>query len=634
MTGICGLVLGSGRAPEFDVAGLERMARAVADSAEAAVETFIEGPVGLAAVVSPGYISGIRQREAGGAPVALAFTGTLYAGVPEAGDPLEGLLAAYLDKGAGFLAELDGEYSLAIWDGRSGELLLADDPFRVHSLLYHAAGERAIFASRMAGMLASPTRFQPSVDPRSVIQFVGSSFIPTPHTIFTEVQKLPAGSSLRFKPGSEPRIESHWDIDYRNPFRDSTASLQERCRELFRGALESRVRADGQGRRGAFLSGGVDSSTVLGVLSQIEGGGVDAFSIGFGEDRFNEIHYARVAAKAFGARHHEYFVTPEDTREAIPLLLRAFDEPFGNASAVPTYFCAKLAKDQGVDTLYAGDGGDELFAGNERYAKQKLFDYYYRIPKIPREYLLRPAVFGLAGLGIGPIVRGKKYIQRASIPYPDRLTSYTLYRILPREQLFENAFAARVSEEEGDTASFFAYHYHRAQADDELDRQLYIDLKLAIADNDLFKVTRMTEAAGVRVRFPFLDRNLAEFSARVPPSTKMAGRRLRSFFKDSYREMLPHEVLNKEKHGFGLPIPVWLKSDPGLHEMMRELVLGKRTEERGYFRMDALKDLVQRHQEDSTSFYGTVLWKLMVMELWLREHQDGAAARLVQDGAA
>jgi asparagine synthase (glutamine-hydrolysing) len=369
---------------------------------------------------------------------------------------------------------------------------------------------------------------------------------------------------------------------------------------------------------GTFLSGGVDSSTVTGLLSRTAKAPIKSFSIGFDEQRFNEINYARIAARAFGVEHHEYFVTPTDVLDAIPLLIESFDEPFANASAVPTYYCAKLAREHGVDFLYAGDGGDELFAGNERYATQRLFDYYQNVPAWLRRGLVEPVTFTLAdNLKWDLLVKGKKYICRSNVPYPERLSSYGLFKMVSPAEWFEDDFLDTLGQ------SFDPYEamnacYSKASGVAELDRQLYIDLKLAISDNDLFKVTRMTEAAGVAVRFPFLDHHLAEFASRVPAHLKMSGLKLRTFFKKAYSDLLPKEILTKTKHGFGLPIPVWLRTDRRLNEMMRDFVLSARSLQRGYFRPETIRSVVEMHKTDESSFYGAILWNLMILELWHR----------------
>lgn len=217
-------------------------------------------------------------------------------------------------------------------------------------------------------------------------------------------------------------------------------------------------------------------------------------------------------------------------------------------------------------------------------------------------------------------MQGKKYIQRARVPYPERLSAYGLFETLSLAELLEDDFRATLTRDY-DPAGPMHHYYFQAPATSALDRQLYIDLKLAISDNDLFKVTRMTEAAGVAVRFPFLDHCLAEVAATVPATLKMRGTQLRSFFKRAYADLLPLATRTKPKHGFGLPIPVWLRTDKRLNEMMHDLVLSPTSIQRGYFQKRALETLVTRHQTDATSFYGTVLWNLMALELWHRKYE-------------
>ena len=436
------------------------------------------------------------------------------------------------------------------------------------------------------------------------------------------MKKLPPGHIFTCRNG-QASIRQYWDFNFLEPDQASVDVLTQQLKAEFDDAVAARVAADTDRKIGAFLSGGIDSSTVTGVLTRLTHGPVKCFSIGFGEQRFNEMEYARIAARHFGSEHHEYYVTPQDTFDAIPKLLDSFDEPFANASAIPTYMCAKLAVEHGVDVLYAGDGGDELFAGNERYSSQRIFDYYTRLPNALQNWVVKPTVTALADLtGLNLFVLGKKYIRRASIPLPERLSSYGLFNIIPMSHLLDEDVLKAIG------AGYDPYHpirghYIKAPAATDLDRQLYVDLKITISDNDLFKVTRMTQAAGVTVRFPFLDHKLAEFAARVPAKVKMPSRELRVFFKRAYSDLLPREIIAKTKHGFGLPIPVWLRTDKQLNDMMHELVLGTRTVQRGMFRMKALEELVDRHRTETGSFYGDILWNVMAWELWLRTFWDG-----------
>jgi asparagine synthase (glutamine-hydrolysing) len=574
----------------------------------------------------PGYVTGVVQSTFQRYPLALAFQGNLYNGRElftaehSKTSMVQNLLHLYMQEGLELLQRLRGEFALALWDGTKAALHLATDRFRVHPLFYYQDHYKLVFASRMQGIMACPLPLQRTLQPDAIVDVVASSFIPTPKTIFREVQKLPPGHVLTYHRG-ETRLVAYWDINFLQTDHAGEAALARKLKTCFAEAVAIRLQHDRESKRlGAFLSGGIDSSTTTGVLTQLTQGPIKTFAIGFAEQRFNEIDYARIVARAFGAEHHEYFVSAQDTYDVIPSLLEWFDEPYGNASTVPTYFCAKMAREHGIEVLYAGDGGDELFAGNERYATQRLFDYYQRLPTWCRQLLVQPLVFAMADmLGHSLFVQGKKYIQRARIPYPQRLSAYGLFETLSLAELLEDDFRDTLTRDY-DPAGPMHHYYFQAPAANALDRQLYIDLKLAISDNDLFKVTRMTEAAGVAVRFPFLDHRLAEVAATVPATRKMRGTQLRSFFKRAYADLLPLATRTKQKHGFGLPISVWLRTDRRLNEMMHDLMLGPASLQRGYFRKRALETLVTQHQTDATSFYGTVLWNLMMLELWHRRY--------------
>ena len=621
MSGICGAVLNEATAP--DVLEMARTLEAGGSRQAVAVSP---GRAALGAQGFPGRRSGVARLDVHGEVLALAFHGSLYESesFPTSETPRDDLprsiLRLYEKEGVDFLQRLTGDFAVAIWDGRSQELLLATDRFRVHPLFYYSDPHKLVFGSSMRSILAFPGGIEPTLEPAAVVDVVASSFIPTPRTIFREVTKLPSGHLLRYRDG-RVALSRYWDVDFLQQRTASEPSLAKILRQTFSDAVSSRLSLDlPSSRVGTSLSGGIDSSTLTGVMARQANSRVQSFSIGFKEEDFDEMSYARIAARAFHAEHHEYCVTPEDTVEAIPILVRHFDEPYANASAVPTYYCAKLAKDHGVQILYAGDGGDELFAGNERYAAQKLFEYYERIPSWVREPILKPVVFFLADRsGVSLLQKGRKYIEKASLTSADRLSSYSFLRLVEMSEFFEDGFLERVGQDY-DPYGMTGYYHAHAPARSELDRQLYADLQLTITDNDLFKVTRMTEAAGVCVRFPFLDHRLAEFAASVPAGIKMRGRTIRSFFKNAYADLLPDQILTKTKHGFGLPIPLWLRTDKRLNEMMHDLVLGKRARERGFFKRKAVEDLVERHKTDETSFYGAVLWNLMMLELWHREY--------------
>ncbi len=623
MSGVCGSVLQNNR--HLNKTDLMQMVRALGVSEANNELIAFHNTVAMGVQGGRNSLTGVAEMTVHSHHFIIAFHGNLY----NLRDILpshenysrlyDALIRLYLKEGISFLQKLRGEFALSLWDGASGTLYLATDRFRIHPLFYYQDETKIVFSSRIKGILACPLPVELTVNPESIIDVVASSAIPTPKTIFKEIKKIPPGNVLEYRNG-QIRLNSYWDISFYDQGNNNEKDLALKLKMHFDDAVLERLKVDGDSDRiGTFLSGGIDSSTLTGVVTNLNKHPVKSFSIGFDVERFNEIDYARIVARAFNAKHYEYFVTAKDTYDIIPVLIDEFDEPYANASAVPTYFCAKLARDHGVDILYAGDGGDEIFAGNERYATQRMFEYYHMIPGWLRRFIIRPAVFTLADtFNWNIFLKGKKYIKRASIPNPERLLSYGVFNVIPENKLFTEEFLRSVRSDY-DHAEMVNIYYSNAPAKNDLDRQLYIDLKLAISDNDLFKVTRMTEALGIAVRFPFLDHKLAEFAASVPANIKMRGRELRSFFKNTYADVLPREVLSKTKHGFGLPIPLWLRTDKRLNDMMYDLVLSPLSIQRGYFQKKTLESIVESHKTDKTSFYGTLLWNLMMIELWHRK---------------
>ena len=624
MSGICGIVQNSGE-EKITPDCLVPMIRALATDGSGEGGWICYPQVGFGHQQLRGFQQGTVEVNVGGENLVLSFHGNIYnwqefdSGHVPNGDPLLSLLDTYEHSGLEFLSRLRGEFALAIWDGRDQSLHLATDRFRIHPVYYYDDHRGLfVFGSRAKSILACPFPVNHQIDPQAILDIVARSYIPTPKSIFQDIQKIPPGHVLTYS-GGKVALDSYWDINFLDPDTSNERVLAGKLRDVFQDALHVRYVEDtGQGHVGTFLSGGVDSSTVTGVLNQLSEGPIKSFSIKFDEQRYNEVEYARIAAQSFGADHYEYTVTAQDCIDCLPILLDSFDEPFANASSIPTYFCSKLALEHDVPFLYAGDGGDELFAGNERYALQRRFDYYSQFPQPFRQYVLKPLVDGLAAsLGWSLFTKGKKYIQRASVPYPQRLASYGFFEAIPKEQIFQHDFLETIRKSNEPNDSLREY-YFRAPAQTELDRQLYIDLKRAIGDNDLFKVTRMSEAAGVAVRFPFLDTYVGDFASKVPAHIKMRGTQLRSFFKKAYADLLPVSIRKKTKHGFGLPIAIWLKTNKTLNEMMNDLVLSQRSHQRGFFQKDTLQRIVELHKTDETGFYGTLLWNFMIIELWFR----------------
>jgi asparagine synthase (glutamine-hydrolysing) len=364
---------------------------------------------------------------------------------------------------------------------------------------------------------------------------------------------------------------------------------------------------------GCYLSGGTDSSTVAGMATRALGRPVKTFSIGFDAAGYDEMEYARIAARKFGTDHTEYYITPNDLIERIPLVASSFDQPFGNSSALPAFFCAKLAHDAGVTRMLAGDGGDELFGGNSRYASDKLFTAYEHVPGLLKRSLIEPLALGLP-LGTVPLLRkGVRYVEIARMPVPGRMQLYNLLTRVGPANVFTSAFLADVDTTEPHRRELATYAATLPAA--TLNRTLAYEWKYILADNDLPKVTGTASLGGVDVGFPLLDDRLLDFSLGLPPDLKVRGRKLRYFFKEALRGFLPDEIITKKKHGFGLPFGVWLLRDQALREFARTSVNALAA--RGIIQPMLARTLFDERIGEHAAYYGEMVWILMMLEQWL-----------------
>lgn len=527
------------------------------------------------------------------------------------------LAEAYRRRGEGLLGTLRGPFSLAVIDPGKGSVFLALDRIGQHHLYYARTAHGLAFGFSADAVIGMPG-FAAEIDPQAVFDYVYNHHCPSPGTIYRGLRKLEGAQSLSYREG-QLRIENYWQPDFRETGGDPKA-LGEELRAVILGAV---ARFDNPGERlGAFLSGGLDSSTVAGALARVRPGEADTFSIGFPVQGFDEMAYARIAAKHFKTRQHEYYLTPEDAVAAIPKIAAACDEPFGNSSALPSYFCAKLAKEHGIGLLLGGDGGDELFGGNERYARQQWFEPYGRLPAVVRSGLEA----GLRALPEGwaerfPLRKLIRYIAQANVPLPDRLHDYNFLHRVKLAEVFAEDFLSAVDDEAplADQREW----YRRLPQASALNRMLYLDWKTTLHDNDLVKVNRMCELAGMAVAYPMLDDEVVELSCRVPTRLKIRHGKLRWFYKQAMADFLPEPILKKSKHGFGLPFGIWLKDHGPLRELAYDSV--NRLKQRPYFRPGFIDEAIRMHQSGHASYYGELIWILMMLELWF-EAKTGARA--------
>ncbi|MEM6579657.1 MAG: asparagine synthase-related protein [Pseudomonadota bacterium] len=529
------------------------------------------------------------------------------------------LAEGYGRRGADVLDLLGGSFVFAIHDPQEQACLLACDRTGIMPLYYAYGDAGLVFATR-ADTVANEPGVDARFDPQALFDFLYFHVVPGPETVYAGVKRLQPGECLRWSEG-EVSIEPYWVMDYEKEVLDgSCEEWRKRSLELLSDAV--RRHTEGKSTVGAFLSGGIDSSTISGLLSRLDAGSARTYSIGFDADGYDEMEYARIVARHFGAEHHEYYVTPDDVASAIPRLAAHFDQPFANASAVPTFYCAQMAKSDGVDRLLAGDGGDELFGGNYRYAKQELFALYDRVPAALRQYVLEPALLRSSLGNVGPFRKLANYISQANLPMPQRMESYNLLERLGPESVLTDAVMEQI--DVNAPLQLLSETYEQARASSMLNRILTVDMRFTLADSDLPKVTRACEMAGVQVAFPFLDDRVVEFCSRLPTREKVRGRKLRYLFRDAVREFLPEQVLTKKKHGFGLPFGVWLREYPLLRELTHDSLNALKGRE--LIKPEFIDNLLEQHSTGHAAYYGTMVWTLLMLEQWLSVQEQSQRA--------
>jgi asparagine synthase (glutamine-hydrolysing) len=540
------------------------------------------------------------------------------ADAPRSADPAAAILRAYRDRGAAVLAELRGGFALAVLDQQAKSCLLAVDRMGIECLAYARQPEGLVFGSSPAEVAAAPG-LQRALRPQALFDYLLLHMVPAPETAFAGVQKLQPGTCAHFRDGALV-VERYWRPQFEEGRVRDVRALE---RELETALLDGVKSCAPDERTGAFLSGGLDSSSVAGMLARARPEPVSTFSIGFGVEGYDELAYARIASRHFGTRHHEYKVTPDDIVEAFPKIAAAYDEPFGNSSAVPTYFCARLAAEHGMNHLLAGDGGDELFGGNERYARQQVFEAYQRVPAWLRRGLIEPVAERFdAERSLLPFRKLRSYVDQARIPMPERLESWNLMYRTDLGQMLEDDFRASIDTRAPLEA--MATVFAAAGSASLLNKMLFYDWHYTLADNDLRKVGTMCELAGIRVSYPMLEPRVIDLSLRVPSRLKMRRLELRSFYRNAMRSFLPAEVLRKQKHGFGLPFGVWLKTHRPLADMIYAYLGDLRS--RRIVRASFIDQLIAEHRAGHPGYFGYAIWDLAMLEAWLQAHDPALRA--------
>ena len=526
------------------------------------------------------------------------------------GQTLARVLSAH---GTGRVAydDIAGAFVLLLIDAAQRSVSLATDRFAICPVYYCATEEQFAFATDLAAVRAAPG-FKRGYDTQALYNYVFFHCIPSPRTVYRHASKLGPAQAVRWSQGRSTTA-LYWQPAFASV--DSEPGLLDA--EL-REALSAAVADRGRAGCAAFLSGGLDSSSVAGLLKRARGT-ADAFTIGFDAEGYDESEYARIAARHFGLEHYLHYVTPADVYASLPQIADYYAEPFGNSSVIPTYHCARQAREHGATLMLAGDGGDELFAGNQRYVDQKVFERYFDVPAVLRA-VLEGSYRALPFMGRLPVLgKGARYIDKAHMGLPDRLQAYNFLHRFDPHSVFNGDWLASVEREE--PWQIWRQRFAEPAAGSQLQRMLYLDWKFTLADNDLVKVGSMCDLAQIEVCYPMLDKRVVDLAQRVAPATLLLNGELRGYYKRAFASVLPAQIINKQKHGFGLPFGLWLREDAGLQELARSAL--RALGQRDIFQRRFLAEVEHLFWRDSaSSYYGELVWVLTMLELWLASHDE------------
>jgi asparagine synthase (glutamine-hydrolysing) len=519
----------------------------------------------------------------------------------------EVIVHLYEEMGAECVQKLRGMFAFALYDQRNKRLVLARDRFGKKPLHYALDGGRLYFGSEIKAILAVAPELA-KVNQEALLQYMYFGYIPDPLTAFTPIQKLPPGHLLEFEKG-QIRIRKYWDLPRYSTHQPRS---EEECLEELEWRLAEavRMRLISEVPLGALLSGGTDSSTVVALMARASSSPVKTFTIGFKHDDFNESHYARIVAQRFGTDHHELILEP-NVVETVETLTRSLEEPFGDSSMLPTYYVSCMAR-QHVTVALAGDGGDEVFAGYDRYgihARRRIFEHVPdAVWRWYREYLYPR---------LPEAMHGRKFAYNVSLPWRERyVDGVSFLPAFEREMpLLSDEFRAQVSGIENPQNILFRY-FEQAPADDPVSQMLYVDTKTYMTADILTKVDRMSMAASLEVRAPILDHVFVEWATGLPPEWKLRGRKQKYILtKLAERVGVPKEALYRRKQGFALPLVHWIRNE--LKDLLMTVLLEPRTVQRGYFNPDGVRRLLEEHFS-GRRVHSQRIWRLLMFEMWHR----------------
>ncbi len=538
------------------------------------------------------------------------FTDSRLARVAAAQGPLAAWRDAVAVDAPKAAAGVTGDFAVGFTD-EQGRGFVAVDRFSIQTVCYRVVDGQLRFAARADELADAGTE----IDPQAIFDYLYFHVIPSPRTIYKGIFRMPAGHFGWFENG-QISVKPYWQASFEEVANPSFDALKGEFRQLLQEAVATQL--DGN-KPACFLSGGTDSSTVAGMAGLASGQTVATYSIGFDAQGYDEMEFARLAAKHFKTEHHEYYVTPADLVQGIAKVAAHFDQPFGNSSALPAYYCAKKAREDGVTRLLAGDGGDELFGGNSRYAKNRVFGWYDQVPGVLQKGLLEPLLGTRVAAAVPLTRKAGSYVEQARVPMPDRLQMYNLVMRLGPAEVLTPQMMALVDVTRPLTLQ--RGMWQAASGASALNQELAYDWRFTLAESDLPKVMGATRLAQIGVGFPMLDDHLLVFSLKLPTAYKLKNLQLRWFFKEALRGFLPDEILSKKKQGFGLPFGVWANRDAALKALASDSLHSLAA--RGVVRQDFVQTLLTQRLPEHPGYFGEMVWILMMLEQWLEAKAPG-----------
>lgn len=526
----------------------------------------------------------------------------------------EAIVHAYDQYGTDCPKYLRGMFAFAIWDERAKSLFLARDRVGKKPLLYAELNGELVFGSEFNALLQHPG-ISRDVDFEAIHHYLSFICVPAPLTAYRAIRKLEPGHWLLWRNG-EIKIERYWQLDFSHKLNIGEEEAGERVVELLREAV--RIRLMSEVPLGAFLSGGIDSSAVVALMAQESSEQVKTFSIGFDEQDFSELHHARRVAEHVGADHHEFIVRP-DAMEILPTLVEHYGEPFADSSAIPSYYVSRETRAY-VTVALNGDGGDECFAGYQRYAAMNLAQKYAALPGALRNGVIANAVNALPGFATrpNPLRKARRFMAAASLPTVERYLRWvSAFDEAAKQSLYSAGFRHETAKFR--TAGILEPWFAKANGAGIVDASLLTDTMTYLPNDLLVKMDIASMTVSLEARSPFLDHHLMEFAASLPENLKLRRLTTKYLLKRVLRKLVPAENLNRSKMGFGVPIGHWFRG--AMQPFLRETLLSEKALARGLFQPEMVRQIINQHVESRID-HSHRLWSLLMLELWFQRFID------------